>query len=105
MKLAVPIDLFLKRAAVDDRLLTTHISLFIAIFFYSHAESPYAEFRVCRKELMIFSRIKSKATYHKCLSELVLFEYIKYQPSYDPYKASTISIIPNRDGFANSTKL
>jgi hypothetical protein len=97
MKLAFPLNQFLKRAADDHRLFTTHMSLFMAIFYYSSPLSPFEEFRICRRQLMRFSRIKSKATYHKCLSELVLFGYIKYQPSYDPFKASTISIIQNGD--------
>lgn len=93
MKSAFPIDLFLKMAARDDRLLTTHLSLFGAIFYHSNHEFPYGEFRVCRRELMMFSKIKSKATYHKCLSDLDSFGFIKYQPSFDPFKSSTICII------------
>jgi len=93
MKSADTLDLFIKRAALDNRLFPTHISLFMAIFYHSHAGLPFIEFQVSRRKLMLFSRIKSKATYHKCLSELVAFGYISYQPSFDPYKASLVRIL------------
>jgi hypothetical protein len=92
MKLSFPIDNFIKKAAADDRLFPTHLSLFMAIFFYS-SDDAKAEFKVCRRELMQYSRIKSLGTYHKCMSELVAFGYITYSPSYDPIRASRISIL------------
>jgi len=92
MKLSIPVDNFLKRAAADDRLLPTHLSLFMAIFYHSKDDAKMA-FQICRRKLMEYSRIKSIATYHKCISELVAFGYITYKPSYDPIRASTVSII------------
>jgi len=92
MKRPFPVNRFLVRAATDGRLLPSHISLFIAIFFYSDEAKPDAFFKVSRRKLMRFSRIKSKATYHKCIRELVAFGYITYLPSYDPYKASSVSM-------------
>lgn len=92
MKLAYPVDHFLKRAANDHRLLPSHISLFMAMFYYSPDEEPQSFFKVSRKKLMHFSRIKSVATYHKCIRELVAYGYIIYQPSYDPYRASMVSL-------------
>ncbi len=91
MKLADPVEYFLKKAADDHRLLPSHISLFMAMFYYSADEDPKSFFKVSRKNLMRFSRIKSFATYHKCIRELVGFGYIIYQPSYDPYRASMVS--------------
>lgn len=92
MKLSFPVNRFLVRAGCDERLLPSHISLFIAIFFYSDQEKPNALFSVSRKKLMRFSRIKSIVTYHKCIRELVAYGYITYQPSYDPFRASMISM-------------
>lgn len=93
MKLSFPIDNFLESAANDSRLLPTHITPFMAIFYYSKADDPNAQLKVCRRELMQFSRIKSKSTYHKCISELADFGYITYKPSFDPYKASMVRIL------------
>jgi len=97
MKSVDTLDQFLNQAAADNRLYPTHISLFIAIFYHSHAGLPFTKFQVTRRKLMIFSRIKSKATYHKCLRELVAFGYISYQPSFDPYKASLVTMLSEWD--------
>ena len=83
MKLAFPIEIFLKTAISDHQFFPTHISLFIAIFHYSK-DDPNAEFRICRRKLMQYSGIKSIATYHKCLSELVDAGYIDYNPTFNP---------------------
>ena len=93
MKAADTLDHFLKQAAADNRLFPSHISLFMAIFYHNHTGLPFTEFQVSRRKLMLFARIKSKATYHKCLNELVAFGYITYQPSFDPYKASLIRML------------
>jgi len=92
MKGAAPVDRFLKPAADDGRLLPSHISLYMALFYYSPGKAG-AHFRVSRKQLMRFSRIKSVATYHKCLKELVACGYIAYEPSYDPYRASSAALL------------
>ena len=93
MKLSFPIDNFLESAAEDGRLLPTHITLFIAIFYYSKADDPEEIFRVSRSQLMHHSLIKSKSTYHKCITELVEYGYITYKPSFDPLKASMVRIV------------
>src|SRR5471030_2120505 len=95
MKLSYPIDQFLHKAANDYRLLPSHISLFVAMFYYSQGDVSESFFRVSRKKLMRFSRIKSVATYHKCFRELVEYNYIQYRPSYDPWLASMVSLFAN----------
>ena len=95
MKLSITADKFLRKAANDNRLLPSHSSLFIAMFYFSPGDVPESFFKVSRKMLMRFSRIKSVATYHKCIQELVAYGYILYQPSYDPYRASRLSQITN----------
>lgn len=93
MKSAFPLNDFLARACIDEKLLPSHLSLFMAIFYYSPQENPYAQFRVTRKKLMHFSKISSKTTYHKCMQELVCLGYILYEPSFDTYQASRITIL------------
>lgn len=96
MKLSYPIEQFLRKASNDNRLLPSHISLFTSMFYYSPGDVPDSFFNVSRKKLMRFSRIKSVATYHKCIRELVAYGYIIYQPSYDPYRASMVSLTTNK---------
>lgn len=95
MRFSYPLDKFMRSAANDDRLLTSHISLFMAMFYYSPEKSTDAAFQVSRKKLMRYSKIKSIATYHKCVRELVEFGYIHYTPSYHPKKGSTIALLVN----------
>jgi hypothetical protein len=45
MKLAQQADHFFKKAANDDRLLPSHISLYMAMFYYSH-DKPGDHFQV-----------------------------------------------------------
>ena len=92
MKSAQPAERFLQKAADDERLLPSHVSLYIALFYYS--PDTFGEyFQVSRRKLMRFSRIKSIATYHKCIKELVTWDYIDYRPSYDPYRASSVALL------------
>lgn len=50
------------------------------------------EFFVIRDEVMQFSKIGSKSTYHRCLKELHQFDYIEYHPSHNPYRGSKIKL-------------
>lgn len=45
------------------------------------------------RKLMQFSKISSKTTYHKCMQDLVYLGYILYEPSFDTYQASRITIL------------
>ena len=92
MKLTQQADWFLKKAANDDRLLPSHISLVMAMFYYS-PDKTSDRFQISREKLMRFSHVKSIATYHKCIKELVAYGYIDYQPSYDPYRASSVALL------------
>lgn len=95
MKPSFPIENFILRAAIDKRILPSHMSLFMVIFFYSPEQPTGRLFGVSRQKLMRFAKLKSISTYHKCLSELVELGYITYQPSFDPYRASRVSINDN----------
>ena len=82
----------MEKAATDNRLLPSHVSLFTAMVHCSGNPISEKYFNVSRKRLMYFSRIKSIATYHKCIAELVAYDYIVYNPSFDPYRASSFLI-------------
>ena len=90
---------FIKRAADDNRLLPSHLSLVMAIFYFRIDDTPGAATRVSRSRLMRFARIKSIVTYHKCLKDLIDFGYISYEQSYHPINASLIWLL-NEDGTA-----
>lgn len=79
-----------KRIASDKRLATVHVSLCAALFVAWQRDGFQNPFSVSRKNLMSYSRIASKATYHKCMRDLDGYGYIRYQPSYHPKKGSLV---------------
>ncbi len=81
---------WLGRIGSDSRIMSTHVSLFSALFVcWQHGgfNSPFA---VTRRKLMAHSRIASIATYHKCIRELDTFGYIRYKPTYHPKLGSQV---------------
>ncbi len=50
------------------------------------------EFYVNREEVMSFSKIGSKTTYHRCIKELNHWKYLLYIPSHNPYRGSRIKM-------------
>ncbi|WP_299012777.1 hypothetical protein [uncultured Polaribacter sp.] len=76
----------------DNRLNPTHISLYIALFQIWNSNRFLEEFYINREEVMRFSKIGSKSTYHKCIKELSHWKYIVYFPSHNPYKGSKIKM-------------
>ena len=76
----------------DDRLNTTHISLYMALFQEWNSSRFAGEFYVNRRDLMMASKIGSKSTYHRCVTDLDSWEYLSYFPSNNPYKGSKIKM-------------
>lgn len=76
----------------DSRLNPTHISLYIALFQIWNNNRFLDEFYINREEVMSFSKIGSKSTYHKCIKELNHWKYIIYYPSHNPFKGSKIKM-------------
>ena len=77
----------------DSRLNPTHISLYIALFQIWNTNRFVEVFFVNREEVMKFSKIGSKSTYHRCVKELNHWNYIVYFPSHNPYKGSRIKML------------
>jgi len=81
---------FFEKAAADQRLNPTHISLYISLFQYwniAHFVNPIS---ISRAELMKLSKIGSGTTYGKCINELHKYGYISYQPSFNAMKGSLV---------------
>ncbi|WP_198439790.1 hypothetical protein [Pareuzebyella sediminis] len=76
----------------DGRLNPTHISLYVALFqLWNNYHFPQ-DFYVNRDEVMQFSKIGSKTTYHRCIKELNHWKYIAYEPSHNPFHGSKIKM-------------
>ena len=76
----------------DNRLNPTHISLYVGLFQIWNNNRFPEEFYINRDEVMSFSKIGSKSTYHKCIKELSHWQYIVYYPSHNPFKGSRIKM-------------
>ena len=81
---------WLELVAVDDRLSSSHISVYVALFQLWNKNRFPKKISVFRNEVMMVSKIGSTKTYYKCLHALHQFGYINYRPSYNPLKGSVI---------------
>lgn len=80
----------------DGALTTTHVGVCTALAV-AWADSGFINpFNISRSRVMIASKIKSAATYHKIVRDLIELEYIKYSPSYHPERGSEISMCENK---------
>ncbi|GMN11332.1 transcriptional regulator [Croceitalea sp. MTPC9] len=79
----------------DDRLHASHISLYLALFFYWNLHRFPKEFYANRKELMHMAKIGSKSTYHRLVKELDKFGYIDYHPAKSPHEISMVALSQN----------
>jgi hypothetical protein len=76
----------------DERLNTTHFSLYMALFQFWNINRFPEEFYIDRQEVMQLSKIGSTATYHGCLKQMDSWKYLKYTPSHNPFKGSKIKL-------------
>lgn len=75
----------------DKRVNCYHLGLMASYIYLSEIQGS-TEISVTRRTMMALSHIRSYATYHKCTNELVRFGYIVYDPTYNPFIGSRISI-------------
>jgi hypothetical protein len=80
------------KVQADDRLYPSHISLYLALFQLWNANRFNNPISVARSEVMKLSKIGSTNTYTKCLKDLHKWGYLDYQPSFNPFKGSTVNL-------------
>lgn len=85
---------FFERAALDSRLNSTHISMYMSLFQFWNLNRFQNPLSISRSEVMKVSKISAIGTYHKCVKELHAFGYLIYEPSYNPYKGSIVRMLP-----------
>lgn len=83
---------FFDKLVQDDQINPTHISLYLALFQFWNLQRFKNPISISREEVMRLSKIASKATYHKCMKYLDNYYYIDYDPSYNPYRGSLITM-------------
>ena len=91
---------FFRRAGEDNRISTTHISLFLALYMRWNGKGVGAPVSFRRMELMEAAKISGTATYHKAIRELAEYGYIRYIPSYNPALCSQVYLRVAGDPYA-----
>ena len=76
----------------DKKLMPSHISLYMALFFYWNLHRFPKEFYANRLELMKMSKVGSKSSYHRLLRQLGEWGYLTYRPSKSPKVLSMVSL-------------
>lgn len=77
----------------DNRLTSSHVSLYMALFHYWNSNRFHNPFSIYRENIMQLAKIGSKNTYHKCIKELHEARYIFYHPAPSKFRIVRISIV------------
>lgn len=80
------------RLIEDQTMHPTYISLYFSLFQYWNINRFQNPISITREEMMLISKIGSRATYHKCMRELNDKGYIKYDPTFNPFKGSSVQL-------------
>ena len=79
----------------DNRISTSHISLYMALFECWNQNDFQNPVTIKRKQVMEAAKISGLATYHRCIKELHEYGYIVYLPSYNSAIGSQVIILVN----------
>ena len=77
------LTLFFEAIREDNRISTTHISLYMALFECWNQNDFQNPVLIKRRQVMECAKISGLATYHRCIRELQAYGYIAYLPSYN----------------------
>lgn len=83
---------FLTIAVQDERLMTSHLMIYLALCVKQSEDEERNPFSISRRKIMQCCKISGLATYHKCIKELHRFGYIDYAPSYHPTAGSLVTL-------------
>jgi hypothetical protein len=75
---------FFEAIREDNRIGTSHISLYMALFQLYNINRFENPILINRSVVMETAKINGLATYHRCIKDLAQFGYIKYLPSFNP---------------------
>lgn len=84
---------FLNKMVNDERLNTSHIGICFALIICWDQQRHKMPFKVSRRTLMDYSKIASISTYHICIKDLMSYRLINYDPSYDTYRGTLVSLL------------
>ena len=77
----------------NNRIGTTHISLYMALFQLYNVNDFCNPVEITRVLLMEMAKISGLATYHKIIKQLQEYGYIRYEPSFNPTISSAVWLL------------
>ncbi|CAN5397983.1 hypothetical protein BH10BAC2_BH10BAC2_46560 [soil metagenome] len=92
MELFPPLTSFYQAIENDERISTTHVSLYIALLQQWNLNGGINPINVFRSSIMKAAKISARYTYNKCINNLQEYGYITYQPSTNPSVCSSVSL-------------
>ena len=92
MELDEWLSAFYRKARTDNRISTTHISLYFSLLHELNNQTDNSVFHLQRSLIMENAKISSRVTYNKCMRELHEYGYINYQPSFIAGRSMVIMI-------------
>jgi len=90
MKITTPLAVFFNKIIPEQRINTSHVSIYIVLYHYWFSNQFENPIHITRAEVMKKSKVSSKATYHKCIRDLHALGFINYVPSYHPTEGSKV---------------
>lgn len=93
MEQVIELSNFYSAIKSDNRIGTTHISLYMALFQFYNLNKSNNPIVITRTAVMEVAKISGLATYHKCMKDLVEFGYIEDVPSFNPAIGSRVNLL------------
>jgi hypothetical protein len=93
MKAQDDIVRFMERARGDPRIGPLHISLYLAIFYYSMRQDSEGPVMCSAKDLVALAKITGGTPYYRRMKQLHRYGYIVYEPSFNPAVKSRVSLV------------
>jgi hypothetical protein len=84
---------FFKTIKEDNRITTSHISLYVALFEFWNQNDFQNPVYITRRQVMEAAKINGIATFHKCIKDLNELRYIRYLPSRNPQVNSKVELL------------
>ena len=83
---------FMSLARDNPRVTAYHISVYVALLYYSQGKGGVSSFTVFSREVLPFAKLLRPGTYHRLMTELSEYGYIGYCPSHSPILGSLVHL-------------
>ena len=80
----------------DPCISTTHISIYMALVYYSKDQPSAATIHVYSQQIIDICKISSRSTYYRCMHDLHAFGYLQYMPVFKRNKPSQVLLCKSK---------